>query len=123
MAIIGVVVQGLGKAQLFVAMQFYSRQFEKKLGFKPFPGTLNLHVEAKVKRELKKGKGIRIAGRGGKGGASCFPVKLNALPCFVIIPDKSTHAKNVIEVLSQFNLRRKLRLRNGCRVKISNMGK
>ncbi len=115
---IGKVTGGLGKAQLFVAMPFYSKQFVKKLGFKPFPGTLNLRVEPKVKKALVKGKAIRITGRNGKGGATCFAIKLNKLNCFLIIPDKTTHSANVVEILSKHNLRKKLKLRNGCPVKL-----
>lgn len=119
MSFIGVVVSGMGKGATFVAMPFYKKQFKKKLGFIPFPGTLNLRVEAKTKRKIMKEKKTRITGRNGKGGASCFAIKINALPCFAILPDKSTHAKNIIEVLSHHNLRKKLRLRNGCRVRLT----
>lgn len=119
MTFIGVVVKGMAKGATFVAMPFYQKQFVKKLGFAPFPGTLNLRVEMKTKKKITAQKGIRIAGRGGKGGAWCFPVKVNSLPCIAIIPDKSTQTKNVVEVLSRHNLRKKLRLRNGCRVRLA----
>ncbi len=119
MLFIAVVVSGMGKGATFVAMPFYQKQFVKKLSFAPFPGTLNLRVEAKTKRRIMKEKKIRIVGRSGKGGALCFAVKINAVPCVVIVPDKSTHAKNIIEVLSHYNLRKKLRLRNGRRVRLS----
>ena len=119
MSIFGVVVKGMGKGQVFVAMPFYQKQFVKKLGFAQFPGTLNLRVEMKAKKKVTAQKGIRIVGKRGKGGAWCFAVNINKLPCFVIIPDKSTHAKNIVEVLSRYNLRKKLRLRNGCRVRIA----
>ncbi len=118
MKMAGVVVSGMGKGTKFVAMPFYMRQFKKKLGFAPFPGTLNLRVEAKTKQEILKGKKIRVARSNGRGGAWCFAVKVNAVPCFVIIPDKSTHAKNVVEVLSRYNLRKRLMLRNGCKVRL-----
>lgn len=118
MSIVGVVVKGMGKGQVFVAMPFYQKQFVKKLGFAPFPGTLNLRVDVKDKKTLLSGKKIRITGRNGKGGAQCFALQVNSVPCFVVVPDKSTHAKNIVEVLSRYNLRKKLRLRNGCRVRL-----
>ena len=123
MTFVGVVVNGFGKAAGFTELAFYKRQFVKKLGFKPFPGTLNLRVEPKVKREIKKQKTIRITGRNGRGSAKCFAIKIKDLPCFAIIPTKSTHGKNVLEVLSKFNLRKKLHLRSGCRIKLSGYGK
>ncbi len=121
MYIIGIVVSGMRRGATFVAMPFYKEQFKKKLGFAPFLGTLNLRVAAKTKREITTRKKIRIVGRSGKGGAWCFAVKVNGFPCFVIIPDKSTHARNVIEVLCRHNLRKKLRLKNGARVKLNTL--
>ncbi len=118
MSFIGVVIKGMSKGALFVAMPFYQKQFKKKLGFKPFPGTLNLRVTPRVKREIGKQNGIKISGKKGNGSAKCFAVEISGLQCFVIIPTKSMHPANTIEVLSRYNLRKKLHLRNGCRVKI-----
>ncbi|MBI4406349.1 CTP-dependent riboflavin kinase [Candidatus Micrarchaeota archaeon] len=115
----GVVVSGMRKGAKFVAMPFYSGQFKQRLGFLPFPGTLNIRMAVKDKKKITKQKGIRIAGKKGKGSAWCFAVKVNTVPCFAIIPDKSTHEKNILEILSRFNLRKKLRLRNRCRVRIA----
>ena len=112
------VVNGMGKGAFFVAMPFYQKQVKKKLGFEPFPGTLNVKMAVKDKKKITATKGIRIVDKGGKGGAWCFPILLDKLPCFAIIPDKSTHEKNVLEILSQYNLRKKLHIRSGCKVRI-----
>ncbi len=118
MTFIGVVVKGLGKAALFTEMPVYLTQFKKKLGFKPFPGTLNLRVEPKVKRAIRNTKAVKITGKNVNGSVECFAITVNGVKCFAIFPKKSTHAANVVEVLSKFNLRKKLRLRNGCRVRL-----
>ncbi len=121
MKITGCVVSGTHRGKRFVAMPFYSLQFKQKLGFVPFPGTLNLRVGAKARKKIAATKGIRIAGKRGRGGAWCFAVKINGVHCFVIILDKSTHPKNIVEVLSRHNLRKKLKLINERRVRITAM--
>ena len=42
MEITGIVTTGLGKAAYFLGQDFYKNQFRERLGFTPFPGTLNL---------------------------------------------------------------------------------
>ena len=44
MKIDGEVTTGLGKAAYFLSQEFYTKEFEKNLGFVPYPGTLNLVV-------------------------------------------------------------------------------
>ena len=41
----GKILSGLGQAQYFLTREGYSRQFAAKLGFVPFPGTLNVLLE------------------------------------------------------------------------------
>ena len=45
MEINGTVTTGLGKAAYFLGQDFYKDQFHHKLGFIPYPGTLNIIVE------------------------------------------------------------------------------
>jgi CTP-dependent riboflavin kinase len=60
----GKVFVGLGEGGKFVALEWVEKQIKEKLGFKPYPGTLNLKIEEKesldVIRELRKAKGISI---------------------------------------------------------------
>ena len=44
MKIDGEVTTGLGKAAYFLSQEFYTNEFEKNLGFIPYPGTLNIIV-------------------------------------------------------------------------------
>ncbi len=40
----GKVFSGLGEGKYYVSLQGYKKQFEEKLGFTPYPGTLNLRI-------------------------------------------------------------------------------
>ena len=44
MKITGEVTTGLGKAAYFLSKDFYVSEFIKNLGFKPYPGTLNIVI-------------------------------------------------------------------------------
>ena len=54
MKIDGEVTTGLGKAAYFLSQEFYTREFEKNLGFIPYPGTLNVIVSDKYLDEISE---------------------------------------------------------------------
>ena len=118
MRIQGTWVKGLGKAGQFLSHPQYVKQFTQGLGFTPFPGTLNLEVAKEKMDELKlTAENVYVFGftENGKnfGGVNCFPCKVNGLPGAVVIPDKSTHPENVMEVIAQEGLVEKFKLKVG----------
>ena len=56
----GIVTSGLGKGVVFMSMDYYKSNVKEKLGFNPYPGTLNLRLDKNVRESLKKIKPIRI---------------------------------------------------------------
>ena len=108
----------------------YSMQFSGILGYKPFAGTLNLVLSdggsLEAKRRLAQSEGLRIAGfnRGGRnfGGARLFLAELHVrgkeIACGVVIPDKTHHGENVVEVVAEDNLRKTLRLKEGAALEV-----
>ena len=52
MKIDGEVTTGLGKAAFFLSQEFYTREFNKNLGFIPYPGTLNIVVDNEHLNEI-----------------------------------------------------------------------
>ncbi len=61
----GKILSGLGQAQYFLTREGYSRQFVEKLGFIPFPGTLNvlLNEPFPVEHQAIKIEGFSEEGR------------------------------------------------------------
>ena len=55
----GKIVAGQGKGQYYISREGYSRQFLQYLGFIPFPGTLNVLLEAPFPAEQEA---IKIEG-------------------------------------------------------------
>ncbi|HYB03146.1 MAG TPA: DUF120 domain-containing protein [Nitrososphaerales archaeon] len=120
--ITGTVFSGLGEGAYYVSMKGYKRQFLAKLGFEPFPGTMNLRLDSpvyrKVRRDLETMKGIHIDGfKDGKrtfGGAECFRATLNGkIEGAVLVIERTIHDEAVLEIISPLNLRKQFRLKDG----------
>ncbi len=110
----GVVASGLGEGRYYLSQPGYVVQFTERLGYSPYPGTLNVRVGAEALRKLAllgDWRGIRIDGfqASGRtfGGANCFPARMNGHPCHLIHPDR-THYKDVVEFVAAHCLREAL---------------
>jgi riboflavin kinase len=99
----------------------------EKLGFDPYPGTLNLKLktglEVQAKRILDAYPGIMIDGF--EDGQRTFgPVKSfktiinNKIEGALLLIKRTHHGENVMEIISPFFLREKLGLKDGDRVNI-----
>jgi riboflavin kinase len=115
----GTVSSGLGEGRYYLSQPGYMVQFSERLGYSPFPGTLNVRVgpEDLLKvGSVKHWTGIRIDGfqASGRtfGGATCYPARLGGRDCHLIIPDR-THHQDVVEFISAESLRESLHLKDG----------
>jgi riboflavin kinase, archaea type len=122
-SIAGEVVSGLGEGRYYLSQPGYVVQFTERLGYSPYPGTLNVRLRPTETRRLgvvRDWNGVRIDGfeAGGRtfGGATCYPAKLNGRPCHLIRPDRS-HYQDVVEFVAAERLRTRLRLKDGDAVK------
>ncbi|MCX6770683.1 MAG: DUF120 domain-containing protein [Candidatus Micrarchaeota archaeon] len=121
----GAVSAGIGKGAHFVSQKEYMGGFKKHLDFSPFAGTLNVKIEGEgiEKRiTLRERKPIIVPGfsRGKAtfGKIDCYRCVIGGLPGAVIFPEMSVHGLQVIEVISPFNLRKKLSLSDGSQVMV-----
>ena len=117
-AIEGKLFTGVGEGAYYISQEGYRRQFKEKLGFDPFPGTLNLRVSNSIVEELSSRPGIKIegfqAGNRSFGGGRCFRTRIGSEPCGAIfLPNRTHYPADVLEVVSPDNLREKLGLRDG----------
>ena len=122
----GEVVNGLGEGGYYVSRRGYKEQFLKKLGFDPFPGTLNLRLrpsKAWVRRELETYPAITIEGfKSGKrtfGKVKCFPAIINdSVEGAVALINRTHHDDSVIELIAPLHLRNRLDLKEGSKVQV-----
>jgi riboflavin kinase, archaea type len=114
----GAVTSGLGEGRYYLSQPGYVVQFTERLGYSPYPGTLNVRLGPAALRKASlvgEWAGIRIDGfhASGRtfGGATCFPARMNGHPCHLIHPDR-THYKDVIEFIARDCLRESLRIKD-----------
>ncbi len=118
----GQVTSGLGEGRYYMSQPGYVVQFLERLGYTPFPGTLNVRVEPEVLARIgsvRHWKGLRIDGLQANGrtfgGATCYAGRVQGRPCHLIQPDRS-HYEDVVELIAPESLREALRLKDGDRV-------
>lgn len=121
MILTGRVFTGLGEGAYYIQIPFYMRQFEEKLGFKPYPGTLNLKLIRRddvLKRALvERAARIEIErfsdGRRSYGGARCIKARVGEEDAAIIFIERTHYPRDVIEILSPVCLRERLGLKDG----------
>lgn len=117
----GTLFSGIGEGAWYVSQPGYRRQFAEKLGFDPFPGTLNLRLKHGCEDErkvLETFPHVQIDGfRDGErtfGPVICYKAKINDTEDGALISAVRTHyADDVIELIAPSNLRTKLGLKDG----------
>lgn len=117
----GRVFTGFGEGRYYVSLPEYRRQFISKLGFDPYPGTLNLRLDqesVKLRKRLEVMEGIMIDGffRENRryGSVKCFKAIINdKAEGAVILIERTHYGPDVLEVISPLNLRTVLGLNDG----------
>ena len=117
MKIDGEVTTGLGKAAYFLSQEFYTKEFEKNLGFVPYPGTLNVVVDEKHLDEINKIKDEcqnLIKPDTEFGAVKYIEAKLNDnVNGAIVFPAKTTHEEHYLEFIAENKLRDELNLKDG----------
>jgi len=123
----GILVSGMGEGAYYMALKGYTKQFKLKIGYVPFPGTLNVRLDQKTHQEAIKQfetlEGIKIKsfsdGKRSYGWVKCFPAKLNnSISCELIMLERTHHDDSVVELISKICLRKTGKLKDGSKVSI-----
>lgn len=117
----GKVTSGAGEGAKFVGLPWAKKQMEEKLGFSLFVGTLNVKLgpaSAKLRESLMGGVGMEIVPVSGYCRGRLFRARVGRVDCGVVVPEVAGYPKDLVEVVSSVNLRRKLVLDDGSSVEI-----
>ena len=113
----GKVFSGKSEGTKFIKLQWVKKQIEEKLGFTPYPGTLNVRLtqgDARLVKSLTDKRGIEILPAAGFCRGKLFKACLmGSVECAVVFPEVADYSKDVIEVIASENLRKKLHLADG----------
>jgi len=123
----GTLFNGLGEGAYYVSKDGYRKQFIEKLGFDPYPGTLNLKLtseyDMKTRMELDAYPAIELHGFENEnrsfGDVKCYPVLVNNKVKGALLTALRTHYdSSVIEIVAPVYIRGSLKLKEGQKVKV-----
>jgi riboflavin kinase len=124
----GTLVSGMGEGAYYMSLKGYTKQFKSKIGYIPFPGTLNVRLDKKIHQEAIKQfenlNGITIEsfsdGKRTYGWVKCFHAKINqSIACELIILERTHHDNSIIELISDVCIKKSGKLKNGSQVTIT----
>ena len=105
----GRVFSGLNEGTYYMSQNGYKKQFKQKLGFIPYPGTLNLklisNTDIKNRTYLESSPGILINSFSNKirsfSSVKCFILRINDnFPGAAIIIERTHHDESILEIIS-----------------------
>ncbi|MFC6837295.1 DUF120 domain-containing protein [Halomarina ordinaria] len=126
----GTVTSGMGEGRHYISLSGYKRQFEEKLGYEPFPGTLNVELDEASTRSraaMDALDPVRIEGweddERTYGPAFCWPVVVERDgtrygPAHAIAPERTHHDADQLELIAPDRLRDELGVDDGERVTV-----
>ena len=123
----GSVISGLGEGAYYMSLNGYTKQFKVKIGYIPFPGTLNIKLNqlqaTQIIQQLDDLESVIIDpfsdGKRTYGWVKCFHATLNnSIKCELIRLERTHHNNSIIELISKNNLRKTSKLKTGSKVTI-----
>ncbi len=121
----GTVISGLGEGRYYMSLGPYVEQIAEKIGFAPYPGTLNLRLEptsVQVRKRLDQMDWVRIQGFLAEGrtfgDARCLPCSIAGIPCGIIIPGRTHYPDDILELIAPVSLREALGVNDMDEVKV-----
>ncbi len=123
----GAVFAGLGEGAYYLGKEHYCKQFAEKLGFEPFPGTLNLKLnsdyDVKTRMELEAYPAIEVSGFKNEdrtfGLVKAYPAVVGGkVKGALVTALRSHYDASVLEIIAPVCLRKALNLKNGAKVKV-----
>jgi len=119
LVITGKIVSGAGEGAYFTQIGWVQQQCYEKLGFKPYPGTLNLKISEEFLPAIqlldqKTGSEL-ISPDPQFCNARVFQVSLQDIIGAVILPEEKVriHPKNIIEIIAPQNIKASLNVKDG----------
>ncbi|MFP8951553.1 DUF120 domain-containing protein [Natrialbaceae archaeon A-arb3/5] len=128
----GTVTSGMGEGRHYISLSGYKRQFEDRLGYEPFLGTLNVDLrEESVRRRsaVSSLDPVPIDGWEDEertyGPAVCYPATVETADgdvyedTHVIAPERTHHDEDQLELIAPVKLRDELGLEDDDHVTVS----
>ena len=115
----GKIVSGIKQGAFFTQLDWVQEQCLEKLGFKPYPGTLNLeiaHENMAIIEALNPQEGVELVPPDSNFCSGfVFPITVEGISGAIVAPaeDVRVHGKNIIEIISHLGLKDALGVEDG----------
>ena len=123
----GEIISGMGEGAYYMSLKGYTKQFKSKIGYVPFPGTLNVKLYQKEYfesiQQIDDLDGQKIYsfsdGKRTYGWVIFFTAKLNrTINCQLIRLERTHYDNSIIELISKNNICKVANLKLGSKVSI-----
>jgi riboflavin kinase len=121
----GTIVRGLGEGSFYMSLGGYRKQIRERLGFDPFPGTLNIRLdddERWKRQRLLENEPIIISGFKDRnrtyGELYAYRCRMEGRDGAIIVPLRTHHGPEILELICPFNAKFELGKKDGGRVKV-----
>jgi len=123
----GTVFTGLGEGAYYISKPDYRKQILEKLGFEPYPGTLNVKLtsdyDIKTRMELEAYPALEVRGFQNEdrtfGLVKCYPAIIGGkVKGALVTALRSHYDASVLEIIAPVCLRKNLGLKDGNKVKV-----
>ncbi len=125
----GSVVSGMGEGAYYMSLEGYRRQFKEKLGYEPYPGTLNVRLTDQIfmnsRRELGKHPSIFLDGFSDGtrtyGWVKCYRAAINdgaVDNAAVLVLERTHYDDSMLEVIAPKSIKQAAGIKNGQSVKV-----
>jgi riboflavin kinase, archaea type len=127
----GSVASGMGEGAYYMSLQGYRRQFKEKLGYEPYPGTLNVRLVDQVYMNARRDLGVHQPsafvdgysdGTRTYGWVKCYKARINensAIPdAAVLVLERTHYDDTMLEVIAPVPIKQKLALKNGDTIRV-----
>lgn len=125
----GHIITGMGEGAYYMSLKGYKQQFKEKLGYEPYPGTLNIKLNSmlfvEAKKEMLKYPAIKIEGFSDQsrtfGWVKCYPAYINDsrnINSSILILERTHYDDSIIELIAPFSIKEQFSLKNGDYVKL-----
>ena len=125
----GHIITGMGEGAYYMSLDGYKKQFKEKLGYEPYPGTLNIKLNSmlfvEAKKEMLKYPSINIEGFSDQsrtfGWVKCYPASINDsknINSSILILERTHYDDSIIELIAPFSIKEQFSLKNGDYVKL-----
>ncbi len=127
----GTVVSGMGEGAYYMSLEGYRRQFRERLGYEPYPGTLNVKLVDQLFMNARRELGMHQPsvfiegfsdGTRTYGWVKCYRATINGgaqiKDAAVLVLERTHYDDTMLEVIAPAPIKQIAGIKNGDRIKI-----